>query len=106
MSGVYRGQPLARWCFEQGYRGKDENGKFSHTLFSGGVWSIPDDQLDEFLKRYVQDLDNNYYHYVNEYTTEYFRMYADIDIFIRDHPNLYSLIWSNHSIYVYQIAPE
>ena len=30
----------------------------------------------------------------------------DIDIFIRDHPNLFNLIWSNHSIYVYQIISE
>ena len=81
MSGVYRGQPLARWCFEQGYRGKNDEGKFSHTLFSGGVWSIPDDKSDEFLERYAQDLNDGFYHYVNEYTTPFFNMYADIDIF-------------------------
>lgn len=30
----------------------------------------------------------------------------DIDLFIRNNPNLFSLIWSNNSIYVYEIIPE
>ena len=30
----------------------------------------------------------------------------NIDSFISDNPELFSLIWSNNSIYVYQIVPE
>lgn len=78
--------PLLHWIFQNNYHtpAPDSNSSTTivsaYTLLNGGNWYIPIDQQRRFYYLYSQSLNDGHIFFLNERATEFFPLFADLDI--------------------------
>ena len=57
----------------------EQHRELTHTLFTGGRFSIVDQHSEDFLRAYALDVQNGVPHFVNELRTPVFNLFIDVD---------------------------
>jgi hypothetical protein len=83
----------------------------SHSLFSGGSFCVPDSHAAAFLEQYATDISASVKHYVNEFRTQLFPLYFDIDYvsaepLTQDHVLTFASICQNAISLFYPCLPS
>ena len=78
--------PLKKWIISNKYflRVSDPKEKkvgATHLLLDGGIWKVPKEESQNFLRILSVDLQNNEKYYISENRTEIFRFICDLDFF-------------------------
>ena len=78
--------PLKQWVISNKYYIKKTDSKEqklnpTHYLLDGGIWKIPIEKYEEFLKLLAIDLQNNEKHYISENRTDVFKFICDLDFY-------------------------
>jgi hypothetical protein len=78
--------PLKKWVITNKFfirtKGpKEEKIGSTHFLLDGGIWKIPKNEYEEFLRILSTDLQNNEKHYISENKTEIFKLISDLDFY-------------------------
>ena len=78
--------PLKKWIITNKYYVKTTDSKenkmnATHYLLDGGIWKIPKEEYQNFLRLLAVDLQNNEKHYICENRTEVFKFICDLDFY-------------------------
>ena len=78
--------PLKKWVISNKYFVKTSDPKekkinVSHYLLDGGIWKIPKNEYQEFLRLLSVDLQNGEKHYICENRTDVFKFICDLDFY-------------------------
>ena len=78
--------PLKKWIISNKYFIKTTDSKekkvgSTHFLLDGGIWKIPKEEYQTFLRLLSADLQNNEKYYISENRTPVFRFICDLDFF-------------------------
>ena len=78
--------PLKKWVitnksFIKTTDPKEKKVNPSHYLLDGGIWKIPKEEYQNFLRLLAIDLQNNEKHYITENRTEVFKFICDLDFY-------------------------
>ena len=89
--------PLRKWVITNKFfiRTNDSKEKkigATHFLLDGGIWKIPKNEYEEFLRILSTDLQNNEKHYISENKTEVFKLISDLDFYENDTLDIISII--------------
>ena len=86
MSKFNQLNPLKQWVMFNKYYIKTTDSKENklnptHYLLDGGIWKIPVEKYQEFLKLLSIDLQNGEKHYISENRTSVFKFICDLDFY-------------------------
>jgi len=75
--------PLKQWVIQNKYYIKSgtKQIKPTHYLLDGGIWKIPLNEYDTFLRLLSKDLRTGYKYYLSENKSEIFRFICDLDFY-------------------------
>jgi hypothetical protein len=78
--------PLKKWVISNKYfikttESKDQKLLATHYLLDGGIWKIPLNEYQTFLKLLADDLTAGEKHYISENKTEIFKFICDLDFY-------------------------
>jgi hypothetical protein len=78
--------PLKKWVISNKYfikttESKDQKLMATHYLLDGGIWKIPLNEYQTFLKLLADDLTAGEKHYISENKTEIFKFICDLDFY-------------------------
>ena len=78
--------PLRKWILSNSFyvRVNDPKEKkigSTHFLLDGGIWKVPKNEYENFLRILSVDLQNNEKHYISENKTEIFKFISDLDFY-------------------------
>jgi hypothetical protein len=83
--------PLKKWILTNKFYvrindSKEKKVGSTHFLLDGGIWKVPKQNYEEFLKILSVDLQNNEKHFISENKTPVFKLISDLDFFEKDKP--------------------
>jgi len=78
--------PLKKWVISNKYfikttESRDQKLLATHYLLDGGIWKIPLNEYQTFLKLLADDLTAGEKHYISENKTEIFKFICDLDFY-------------------------
>ena len=89
--------PLKKWVITNKYYirindPKEKKVGSTHFLLDGGIWKIPKNEYEEFLRILSVDLQNNEKHYISENKTEIFKFISDLDFYQESQVNIEGVV--------------
>ena len=78
--------PLKQWIFSNNFHikvsePKEKKATATHFLLDGGIWKVPMEKYNEFLKILSTDLQNGEKYYISENRTPIFKFICDLDFY-------------------------
>ena len=77
---------LKKWIISNKYfiktsEPKEQKATATHYLLDGGIWKVPLEHYQNFLKLLAEDLNAGEKHYISENKTNVFKFICDLDFY-------------------------